>query len=121
LADAAGTDALLLVVASDRIATAGYWATMVTLGVVLVPVGLLLTVVYPDWFWPSLRRGATSGPTELRLAAMDTIALCLVDPHKGDTLWFDLEPVGAGDLRDATLVDRLIGHFYTRFREATRP
>jgi hypothetical protein len=38
LADAAGTDALLLVVASDRITTVGYRATLIALGVVLVPI-----------------------------------------------------------------------------------
>jgi hypothetical protein len=55
----------------------------------------------------------------LRLAGFNAITLCLVDGRRGDTLWFDLEPIGTGDLRDASDIDRLIGNAYTRFREAT--
>jgi hypothetical protein len=119
LADAAGTDAILLVVASDRITTIGFRAALVTFGVIAVPVVLLASIVGPATVWKSFRSNATSGPSEVRLAAMDAITLCLVDARKGDTLWFDLEPVGTGDLLDAALVDRLIGNAYTRFKETT--
>ena len=94
---------------------------MITLGVALLPISLALLVLGPGAVAETVRGGAASGPSELRLAAMDIIALCLVDPRQGETLWFDLEPVGTGDLRDASLVDRLIGTAYWTFTEAMHP
>ncbi len=110
LADAAGTDALLLVYASDRIMTSGFRAAMVATFVVIVP--LFAATLWLAW--PPFRISAS----DYHVAALDTITLCLVDPRKGDVLWFHLQPIGIGNLLDASHVERLIGGAYAKFREA---
>jgi len=114
LADAAGTDAVLLAYASDRIYTAGFHAFMVATFVLMVPfVAAVILFAGPA----ALPGGANSASDDTRVAAFDKITLCLVDPRKGDVLWFHLQYIRTGNLLDASYVERLIGAAYAKFRE----
>ncbi|HEX9532797.1 MAG TPA: hypothetical protein VGA58_08505 [bacterium] len=113
LADAAGTNALLLAYASDRIKTGGLRAAMVVTFVLVIPVFAAMVILDPSWLG---RVKPVVG--DYRVQALDTITLCLVDPRKGDVLWFHLQPIGTGNLLDGSHVERLIGDAYAKFREA---
>ncbi len=113
LADAAGTDTLLLVYARDTIVSAGERMTMLGIAVMLAPVILLAALFYgPEIF--------RDNPDQ-RVSDMNAIALCLVDARQGDILWFDLRFLDTGSLLDASDVDRRIGAAYVKFREAAHP
>lgn len=105
LADAAGTDALLLVYAKDSITAPSMWAV----GVLLLPIFLYLAP-----FFESAARSTRS--ERVRLA--DTITLCLVDPRKAETLWFHRALIGTGNLLSASHVERLIGRAHATFTES---
>jgi hypothetical protein len=119
LAEAAGTGALLLVYARDRIRPIG---TRVAI-VLSVPIFLVAAV-----FEPVLLVGAMAPPPKDRdsavlhpLAEQDAITLCLVDARKGDVSWLDIQFLsGTKDLLDASDVDELIGEAYVKFKEAMR-
>ena len=135
LTEGTDTDILLLAYGSDRIKTAGFRAALVIGAVLVVPllvvlVGLVVGLLFGA---PMAITGANDAPIStlvesappapapagLRLAALKAITLCLVDGRRGDTLWFGLETIGTGNLRDASDVDRLIGTAYRKFREST--
>jgi hypothetical protein len=113
LANAAGTDTLLLAYARETIETAGARAVTLGISVVLAPVLLLAALFYGvDVFRENPDR---------RIREMNAIALCLVDARQGDILWFDLRFLDNGSLLDASDVDRLIGTAYVNFREVAHP
>jgi hypothetical protein len=112
LANAAGTDALLLVYAKDSIGSASSRLTNLGAAVMVAPIVLWGTIVYgPEIF---------SDDPDQRVSSMRAIALCLVDARQGDILWFDLRPLNGGHLLDASDVDRRIGDAYAEFREAVQ-
>jgi hypothetical protein len=106
LADAAGTDTLLLVYAEDNIMTPDKLSVVLTGLVVIAPITLAVIL-------------SNGGNLASPLGA-PAITLCLVDARKGDTLWFDLEPIGMGNLLDASDVERLVGGAYAKFKKAAR-
>lgn len=113
LADAAGTDALLLVYARDRIMTGGFRAAIAALIVATVGFFAVFLAVRHNPLGPG-----EFSEGEYRVGGLNTIALCLVDPRKGDALWLDLQAIGTGSLLDASYVERLIGGAYAKLGEA---
>jgi hypothetical protein len=112
LANAAGTDSLLLVYAKDSIGSASSRLTNLGAAAMVAPIILWGTMVYgPEIF---------SDDPDHRVSNMNAIALCLVDARQGDILWFDLRFLNRGNLLDASDVDRRIGAAYAEFREATQ-
>ena len=85
--------------------------------VLIIPLVAVMLWPFPRFFHPPIGPISTGG--DLRVAAQDTITLCLVDARKGDSLWFHLQPIGMADLRNPSDVERLIGAAYSKFREAT--
>jgi hypothetical protein len=110
LANAAGTDTLLLVYARDTIASASEHMTNLGIAVMLAPVILLGALFYGP--------GIFGDNPDQRVSDMSAIALCLVDARQGDILWFDLRFLNTGSLLDASDVDRRIGAAYVKFTEA---
>jgi hypothetical protein len=124
LADTAGTDTLLLLYAGDNITTAGK-RTVILIGLVVVaPIALaVMVLLFPFGSSGSVPRLSNGGASDLPLGGFPVraaITLCLVDARKGDTLWFDLEPIGTGNLLDASDVERLIGGAYAKFKKAVQ-
>ncbi len=118
LADAAGTGALLLVYARDRIRPVSTRAAIM----LAVPIFLVAAVLNPTLLGGAMRTPKDSDSAVLHpLAEQNAITLCLVDARKGDVSWLDIEFLGSTqDLLDASDVDRLVGAAYAKFKEATR-
>jgi hypothetical protein len=111
LANAAGTDTLLLVYATDNIGSVGNHLTNLAAAAMVAPIILWGALVYgPEIF---------RDDPDHRVSQMNAIALCLVDARQGDILWFDLRFLNSGNLLDASDVDRRIGAAYAEFRKAT--
>jgi hypothetical protein len=117
LADAAGTDTLLLAYATGHIKPASTRAAIVGFGGLAVPLIVAAMVGRAVGLYPPPPRGDNSHPLS-PLATRDAITLCLVDARKGEVLWFDTQFVGTMDLLDASDVDALIGAAYDKFKEA---
>jgi hypothetical protein len=105
LADAAGTDTVLLVYARDSIMTPGSLAALIPLAVVALPLMLFLE--------PFFRGGSSATAPRV---GVETVALCLVDPRRGETIWFHTEPLGFGNLLDASDVEGVIQRAYAKFK-----
>ena len=117
LADAAGTDTVLLSYVRDHITPGGTRAAIIGMFVLLVPI-ILVAALLPH---PPRASAPDGGRPVPSLAEQDAITLCLVDARKGDVLWFDIQFVNTTrDLLDASDVDRLIGAASAKFKEATR-
>jgi hypothetical protein len=113
LASAAGTDVVLLVYAKDSVMTRGSIAALVPLAIFAFPIMLFLS--------PLLEPAAHASRAQAPRIAPETVALCLVRPRTGETLWFHTESLGFGNLLDVRDVDRLIQHAYTKFKEFRGP
>jgi hypothetical protein len=108
LANATGTDAILLVYATEQITPPGQLALFTPLFIVALPIMILLA-----WVMEPAARAS-----QVRGLGGDLVALCLVEPRKGATVWFHTEELGFKSLLDSSDVERLIQHAYDRFRES---
>jgi hypothetical protein len=104
LADAAGTDTVLLVYAKDSFMTASSLAVLIPSFIILLPFFFVFASALPHSSEGTPRVG------------QEMIALCLVDPRKGETIWFHTESLGFGNLLDASDVEGAIQRAHAKFK-----